>query len=199
VTAKGGCNDEDDDMTRQNWIGCALAGLTLMVAAGCADDPAAHRPYEPCNRIGDHNCDERGEAKGSLTDAFGTTQFGNATIGSGEPLGRGTNVNKHLWMASLDTLSFLPIASTDPFTGVIATDWSAAPNTPNERLKVTAFVKDTSLTAESLRVAVFREELSENGVWVTAPVDSATPRQLEDAILTRARQLRREELAAKDG
>ena len=108
-------------------------------------------------------------------------------------------MNKHLWLASLDTLSFLPIASTDPFTGVIATDWSTAPDTPNERLKVTAFVKNTSLTAEALQVAVYREQLSENGVWVTAPVDAATPRQLEDAILTRARQLRRDELEAGDG
>lgn len=186
-------------MTGLNWVGVAFAGIALLSIAGCGDDQAAHRPYEPCSRIGDHDCDERGKAKGSLTDTFGTTQAGNATFGTGDPLGRGTNVNKHLWLASLDTLSFLPIASTDPFTGVIATDWSAAPNAPNERLKVTAFVKDTSLTAEALRVAVFREELAENGVWVAVPVDAATPRQLEDAILTRARQLRREELNAKDG
>lgn len=187
-------------MTARNWIGGAAAAAALLAIAGCADDPAAHRPYESCVRVGDADCDKRGKAKGSLSEAFGSFEAGNVTVGSGaQPLGRGTNVNRHLWMASLDTLSFLPIASTDPFTGVIATDWSAAPSTPNERLKVTAFVRDTTLTAESLRVAVFREQLAENGAWVAVPVDAATPRQLEDAILVRARQLRRDELEADDG
>jgi len=189
-------------MTELRWFRCALAGFALFAVSACSDDYAAHRPNEPCSRIGAgvENCKKRNEPQGSLTELFGgPQQLGNTTIGSGEPLGRGTNVNKHLWLASLDTLSFLPIASTDPFTGIIATDWSAAPNAPNERLKVTAFVRDTALTAESLRVAVFREQLSDNGVWVAVPVDAATPRQLEDAILTRARQLRREELTASKG
>ena len=66
-------------------------------------------------------------------------------------------VNKFLWQASLDTLSFLPLASTDPFTGVIATDWGAAPNQPGERFKVTAYMLSPALAASSLRVAVYRE------------------------------------------
>lgn len=186
-------------MTLRTWIGGAVAAAALLALGACADDTAAHRPYEPCTRANDPDCQKRGSPKGSISEVIGSGEFGNATVGSGEPLGRSTNVNKHLWLASLDTLSFLPISSTDPFTGVIATDWSAAPNAPNERLKVTAYIKDTALTAESLRIAVFREQLAGNGVWVAAPVDEATPRQLEDAILTRARQMRREELNAKHG
>ncbi len=31
-------------------------------------------------------------------------------------------VNSYLWHASLDTLSFLPLVSADPFGGVIITD-----------------------------------------------------------------------------
>ncbi len=101
-----------------------------------------------------------------------------------------TPVNRHLWRASLDTLSYLPLASTDPFTGVIATDWAASPEAPNERFKVTAYVRSPELTAQALQVAVYREVRDEAGAWVTAPVAGATARQLEDAILLRARQLK---------
>ena len=99
-------------------------------------------------------------------------------------------VNKYLWRASLDTLSFLPIASIDTFSGVIATDWGASSGTTNERVRVTTYVRDAELSATALDVSVFRETLSPGGVWQAASVDPGTARQLEDAILTRARQLR---------
>lgn len=127
---------------------------------------------------------------------FGPGGFSINSIRDGSLFGGGEErkgtipVNKFLWQASLDTLSFLPLASTDPFTGVIATDWGATPEAPGERFKVTAYLVDTELTASSLRVAVFREALNENNVWVPATVSADTARQLEDAILTRARQLR---------
>lgn len=109
--------------------------------------------------------------------------------GDAEPQGA-IPVNRFLWQASLDTLSFLPLSSTDPFTGVIATDWGATPNAPGERFKVTAYMLDGRLSASSLRVAVFREVRTEDGQWFPAQVDPGTPRQIEDAILTRARQIR---------
>ncbi|MEO1492474.1 MAG: DUF3576 domain-containing protein [Pseudomonadota bacterium] len=100
-------------------------------------------------------------------------------------------VNRFLWQASLDTLSFLPLSSTDPYTGVIATDWGAAPNQPGERFKVTAYMLSPALSASSLKVAVYREVRDgEQGVWVPATVSPDTPRKIEDAILTRARQIR---------
>lgn len=190
-------------MKGSQWIGAAIAGLALLAISGCSDTQSSSiSESRRCIPTADNNnCGNKLDrvTTGSLGDTFGTAELGNLTVGSGEPLGRGTSVNKHLWLASLDTLSFLPIASTDPFTGVIATDWSSAPNAPNERLKVTAFVKNTSLTADALQVAVYREQLADNGVWIAVPVDAKTPRQLEDAILTRARQLRRDELEAEEG
>lgn len=109
---------------------------------------------------------------------------------NGSPGGDQLPVNRFLWRASLDTLSFLPLSSTDPFSGVIATDWSATSEQPTERVKVTAFVTDARLSAEALKVAVYRETRDLSGSWVAAPVNPQTARQLEDAILTRARQLR---------
>ncbi len=99
-------------------------------------------------------------------------------------------VNKYLWQGALDTLSFLPLASSDPFTGVIATEWGATPEVPGERFKVTAYILNPGLTAAALKVAVYREVLGDGGLWIPAPVSADTPRQLEDAILTRARQIR---------
>lgn len=98
-------------------------------------------------------------------------------------------VNAFLWHASLDTLSFMPLASADPFGGVIITDWYSAPDDANERMKVTVYILDRRLRADGLRIAVFRQTRSGNG-WVDATVNPDTATKLEDAILTRARELR---------
>ncbi len=103
-------------------------------------------------------------------------------------------VNKYLWRASLDVLSFLPLDTVDTFSGVISTDWGAAQGATNERVRATAYVRDRELSANSLTVSVFRETLSPTGVWQTAIVSPATAEQLKDAILTRARQLRIEDV-----
>ncbi|MEM6546711.1 MAG: DUF3576 domain-containing protein [Pseudomonadota bacterium] len=111
-------------------------------------------------------------------------------LGGDDEEGTALPVNKYLWQASLDTLSFLPLASTDPFTGVIATDWGATAQAPGERFKVTAFLTDPKLSASSLKVAVYRQRRDDEGSWVPASVSPETARKLEDAILTRARQIR---------
>ena len=98
-------------------------------------------------------------------------------------------VNQYLWHASLDTLSFMPLQSADPFGGVIITDWYSSPDNPNERLKVTVYILDRNLRADGLKIAVFRQSRS-GGAWVDAPVAADTDTKLEDAILTRARELR---------
>ena len=132
---------------------------------------------------------------GSIFDMIGGGTSESGVLFSSARSGEGLagSVNKHLWMASLETLGFLPIASTDPFTGVIATDWGAAADKPGERFKVTAYVTDVALDPKALRVAVYREVLSETGAWTAAPVAEDTPRKIEDSILVRARQLRLEE------
>ena len=111
-------------------------------------------------------------------------------LGGGDDPKARLPVNKYLWQGALDTLSFLPLDSTDPFTGVIATEWGSTPDAPGERFKVTAYILNPGLTAAALKVAVFREKQAETGLWVPAPVSADTARQIEDAILTRARQIR---------
>jgi Domain of unknown function (DUF3576) len=99
-------------------------------------------------------------------------------------------VNGYLWRATLDTLKFLPLASADPYGGVIITDWYANPEAPNERLKVTVYILDARLRADGLNVAVFKQNKGADGQWIDAPSASQTETDLENAILTKARQLK---------
>jgi hypothetical protein len=103
-------------------------------------------------------------------------------------------VNAYLWRAALDTLSFAPLTQTDSNGGVIVTDWYSNPNAPNERVKVTATILDADLRADALRVAASRQVL-QSGQWMDAPVAAATVQRLEEIILTRARDLRRNAFA----
>jgi hypothetical protein len=98
-------------------------------------------------------------------------------------------VNSYLWHATLDTLAFMPLASADPFGGVVITDWYVAPNAPDERLKVTIYILDRALRADGLKVVVFRQTRTA-GNWSDAQPSPDTAHKLEDAILTRARELR---------
>lgn len=101
----------------------------------------------------------------------------------------GIGVNSYLWRASLDTVSFMPLASADPFGGVIITDWYSSPEKPDERFKLNVFILDKQLVSNGVNVKAFRQVKS-RGNWKDASVTDETSRQLEDAILTRARQLR---------
>ena len=83
----------------------------------------------------------------------------------------------------------MPLASADPFGGVILTDWYSAPETPNERIKVNAFILGKKLSTDGLRVRVFKQ-VKKGSNWVDAPVAAETATKMEDAIFTRARQLR---------
>lgn len=99
-------------------------------------------------------------------------------------------VNSYLWRASLDALSFMPLVQTDSQGGVIVTDWYANPNNPGERMKVTVTILDQDLRADALRIAASRQ-VAQGGAWLDAPVQAATIQKLEDIILTKARDLRR--------
>jgi len=102
----------------------------------------------------------------------------------------GVAVNAFLWRASLDTINFIPLVSADPFGGVIITDWYTPSEAPSERMKVQITILDRELRADGVRVSVFKQSSAKNGGWVDAQVDPHTNTDIENAILTRARQLR---------
>jgi hypothetical protein len=99
-------------------------------------------------------------------------------------------VNSYLWRATLDTLAFMPLQSADPYGGVVITDWYVNPEKPDERFKATVYILDSRLRADGLNVTVFKEVSNGAGGWVASPAASQTSIDIENAILTRARQLR---------
>lgn len=159
-----------------------LAGLFSALAACQYSDPDQVLVKDPRRA--------KANAAGSVLGGEGGIQLfgpgGDEQVKSGAGIG----VNSHLWRASLDTISFMPLSSADPFGGVIITDWYAPPDTPNERFKMTIFILARTLRADGLRVAVFRQEQRDQGVWVDSSINPATVSSLENKILERARQLR---------
>lgn len=172
-------------------VAAGFCVIALLAACGGSGQYAAKKDEGP--KSGPANrYDPEAEGlfgQGGLT--LGKIASGNI-FGDNSPGERGSAapVNRYLWQAALDTVSFMPLASTDPYTGVIATDWSSSPAAPNERFKVTVYLTSPELSATSVKVAVYRQVRNEAGTWIQRAVDPATPRQIEDAIMTRARQIR---------
>ncbi len=170
-------------------IAAFTVGILFVGGCGQLVGPAAEDPFPPRSKQERISYGERGfEGRNSVKEFI---------LGSGNGADEnGLPVNKYLWRASINVLSAsLPLASTDPFSGVIATDWGAAANT-NERVRVTATVQGTELTARGLNVQVFRETLNPAGAWISAPVSPQTSSKLKDSILVRAREIR---IQAVDG
>ena len=49
--------------------------------------------------------------------------LGNDENNSSQISSVGLPINPYLWKASLETIDFMPLSSTDPFAGIIITDW----------------------------------------------------------------------------
>ena len=179
---------------RRGWVAVALAGLV----GGCSifgssgsdtqttyttDDPYHYRDPRDFNPATQGSKDT---GVGSLISSI----FNGPQPEGGSGGGGGIGVNSYLWRASLDTVRFMPLASADPFGGVIITDWYSPPDTPNERFKVNLYILGRQLRADGVRVSVFHQHRDAANNWAEAPVDANTGTDLENAILTRARELR---------
>ena len=155
----------------------------LLSVAGCASSK-----YLAANQYNDPRF--RGPGIGSLSGNNGTlfttakTRTSNDTAG-----GAGLGVNAYLWRGALDTLSFMPLASADPFGGVIITDWYEPPASPGERFKATAYILGRQLRADGIKVTLFRQALAD-GQWVDSAISPSTTGEIENKVLARARELR---------
>lgn len=109
--------------------------------------------------------------RSTVRDLFSGGDNANTTVG----------VNKYLWNAALDVLNFLPIETVDPFTGVIVTGYGTPPG-GGRAYRATILVQDPALDARSLKLS-----LQTRG---GGAVSRETLTAIEDAILTRARQMR---------
>lgn len=148
--------------TKLSFAAAALLALTACSGGGSSSTSAGDLPP-------DHPESTAGQGRSTIWDVF-------------KPSDAQTNVkvNKYLWNASLDVLSFLPIETVDPFTGVIVTGYGRPPG-GGKAYRATILISDAALEARSLNVAL------QSG---NRPVSTGTARAVEDAILARARQLR---------
>lgn len=110
------------------------------------------------------------EPRETIWDLFKNVDDPNTTV----------EVNRYIWNASLDVLSFMPVQAADPFSGIIVFGYGRPPG-GGGAYKATVYVRDPALDARSLSVALY----SRGG-----PASAEAVRKIEDAILTRARQLR---------
>ena len=165
----------------------AVAAMALTLAlAGCGGSNYQAAPDR----------DPSAGNRGSLFSPAktGATLFDRDSAGEG-----GIAVNAFLWRASLDTIAFMPLASADPFGGVIITDWYSPPETTDERFKVNVYILGRQLRASpqrgvlrhrGLKVSVFRQQRNAAGQWNDANVGPEVPGEFENAVLSQARELR---------
>lgn len=164
----------------------AASMVGLLALTGCGDNsnvrPVAENEYRDYRNQGA----DRGKLGGDAGLVFGIGKgSGNRTSGDGAALG----VNAYLWRGALDTLAFMPLASADPFGGVIITDWYQPPSAGGERFKATAYILGRQLRADGVRVSIFRQ-VQQGGQWVDAAVSQTTTGEIENKVLSRARELR---------
>lgn len=158
---------------RRSWKRIASAGILALTVTGLA----------ACSTSGGTRTFQTQEEGGF--NPFKMGRSSSSAKADGPQLG----VNGYLWRATLDTLSFMPLASADPYGGVIITDWYVNPEKPDERFKATVYILDTRLRADGLNVTVFKQVGGPAG-WTDAPTTAQTETDIENAILTKARQLR---------
>ena len=178
-----------DDCARRRWVRpswsrLVLAAVALFALSACNANLGGEAKY-PVPRQKPGQAPQYEEEPG----VFGAGGIFGADTPEGDGGSGGIGVNNLLWRASLDTVSFMPLVSADPFGGVIITDWYTPPSAPDERFKVNIYILGRALRADGLRASVFRQQMQGDG-WVDAPVALNTATDLENAILTRARQMR---------
>lgn len=163
-----------------------LGALTLLLSACGESVRTVGRDEYAATNMRTQTLRDSG-ASGEGLVLFGTDRSSQRQADAGA--GTGIGVNAYLWRATLDTLSFMPLASADPFGGTIITEWYAPPGANNERFRAQAYVMGRQLRSDGVRVQVFRQTL-EGGQWIDSPVSASTNSEMEDKVLARARQLR---------
>jgi len=101
----------------------------------------------------------------------------------------GPGVSPVLWQATIDTLNFADFDSQDPVAGLIVTKWYSPKGKPNERLRITAFIKSRALRSDSLVITVERQTRDASGQWKDGTIAADVANNLENDILEEARQI----------
>ena len=158
---------------------CKTLLLILFILQACSAADKADTDRSDEEKVTSATTDQVKKKGIVLIDDNG--KLGDLFKSGGDEIG---SVNKYLWQASLEVLSFLPINSADPFSGIIVFGKGKAPGS-SQAYDATIYISDPALDARSLSVTV----RSSNGT-----ISLEAKREIESAILSRARQLRLKEL-----
>ena len=149
-----------------------LPVLALIVGCSAVESSSPKKDEGPVSII-------TGKSGGTKLSEF----FGNTQQSIGMP------VNALLWRASLDVVSFVPLGDVDTFGGSIVTDWYSQPNDTSQRIKIAVFIIGRELRSDAISARVYVQNLV-NDLWVQSGRDEELEKNLEDLVLTRARELR---------
>lgn len=174
---------------RKNLISLARKSLVRTVALAGLAALTACTGWAPSEVSEERRRQRQAEQEANSLLGEGGLSIGGSRDREQDQGGGTIGVNSFLWRASLDTVSDLPVASADPFGGVILTDWHAPSGSEAERFKINIFILGRQLRADGLTVSVFRQ-VRAGQEWADAPIAEGTERAIEDTILTRARELR---------
>ena len=150
-----------------------ICGIALLILSSCSvGSLLTNKSETPSKEVSKFNInpEEVDSKSGSIFDLL-------SNEGSSETI---LKVNRYIWKASLEVLSFLPLEGVDPFSGVITTGWGKPPGASTE-YRATVYIQDPSLDARTLKVVLLKR---------SGPADPKTIKTIENAILSRARQLR---------
>ena len=150
-----------------------ICGIVVLILSSCGvGSLLTNKSENPSEKVTDFNINpnDANDKGGSIFDLL-------SNEGSSETI---LKVNRYIWKASLEVLSFLPLEGVDPFSGIIITGWGKPPGASTE-YRATVYIQDPSLDARTLKVVLLKR---------SGPADPKTIKTIENAILSRARQLR---------
>ena len=159
-----------------------LLGAVALVACSYARPNPTPPNFAGLGSGGDVTANRAGGADSGILFIFPRHRAGH--VGAGVEIG----VNPFLWRGALLTLSALPLASADPFGGVIITDWFSPADSPGERFKESVFIFSRDLRSDAVRVNVFRQ-VARDGRWIDAPANPAIAIEMQGRVVQEARRL----------
>jgi len=180
----GGCNKNlTEEEKKELWSKAQTTGQIIersgTVFNSATDKDLAMRDAETRLQTGGGLFGKKGLGLGMGRTSERKAQFGTM----------GMPINPYLWKASLETISFMPLSSSDPFGGTIITDWYTSASNENERCKLNIFINGSELKTENLKVSSFCQ-IFKNQKWINTKTNMQNNIKIENAILNKAKKIR---------
>ena len=110
---------------------------------------------------------------------------------SGQTLNFGTS--NVLWRATLKSLDFLPLISSDYSGGILIYDWYSQGNNPREQIKISVQFLNNELRSDSIKVTAHKRICENVDKCSNLVVEQKFIDTVKDNIITVARSLKIEE------